>query len=96
MAKQDFPSATCQFHLETVIELKADFERQKTTLETVSSDVKAIKESLVGSVDHPGLLVEIDRLKRSQSILNAVTWFAFTTTIGAILTFVVSSYLTRT
>lgn len=93
MAKQDFPTASCQFHLETVMELKADFERQKATLEIVSGDVKAIKDSLVGTNDHPGLMMEIDRLKRSQTILNAVTWFAFTTTLGAIITFLTSTYL---
>ena len=52
-------------------------------------DVREIKESLLGT---EGLIVEVDRLKRSKRTAIAVGWLIFTTIIGTVTTLFTQFY----
>ena len=58
-------------------------------LEGLSENVAEIKEALLGD---DGVILEVDRLKRSRKFSNAVLWVVFLTAIGTTGT-VVASYI---
>ena len=69
----------------THVDLYLEQTRQSTVLVNMCEDVKEIKESLLGT---EGLIVEVDRLKRSKRTFIAVGWLIFTTIVGTVATLV--------
>lgn len=66
----------------TNLDLHIEQTRQATILEGLSTDVKDIKGVLIGTDKKDGLVVDVDRLKRSRMLTNAILWFVFTTVAG--------------
>ena len=56
--------------------------RHKVMIETMSEDIKEIKNCLLGSEGSTGLVIDVDRLKRSRKTVSAVCWMMFTTVLG--------------
>ena len=63
-----------------------DFYREhaniSANLSALREDVKEIKEVLVGNDKREGLVMDVDRLKRSRALFHAVLWVVFTSAIG--------------
>jgi hypothetical protein len=76
----------------TNLDLHREQARQATLLEGLRDDVKEIKEVLVGSGSRDGVLMEVDRLKRSRALFHAVLWLVFTAAIGTTAT-VIAAYV---
>jgi len=57
-------------------------EATKVTLKIMQEDIGEIKMYLTGDGDRVGLIIEVDRLKRSRAMANAIMWTVFTTIIG--------------
>lgn len=60
--------------------------QQTIILEGLRADVKEIKEVLIGTDKSDGMILEVDRLKRSRQVTNAVLWTIFTVLIGTVAT----------
>lgn len=60
--------------------------QQTIILEGLRADVKEIKEVLIGTDKSDGMILEVDRLKRSRQVTNAVLWTIFTALIGTVAT----------
>lgn len=54
-------------------------EVTKVMLKSIQDDISEIKSYLVGE---GGLVIEVDRLKRSRAMTNAIMWTVFTAVIG--------------
>lgn len=54
----------------------------EVTLKTMQIDIAWIKAALGGDGDRVGVLMDVDRLKRSRATTNAVLWAVFTAMIG--------------
>lgn len=76
----------------TNLDLHREQARQCALLEGMSNDVKEIKAVLLGSDSKPGMVLEVDRLKRSRAFVNAVLWTFFTASVGTGIT-VLAAYL---
>jgi len=57
-----------------------------TCLKSLHDDVREIKEVLVGSDKREGLVMDVDRLKRSRTLFHAVLWVVFTSVVGTAAT----------
>lgn len=68
------------------LDLHKEQARQGALMERMSDDVKEIKHCLLGHDDHPGLVLEVDRLKRGQKRAKAVHCVVFTTVLGTAAT----------
>ena len=66
----------------TNLDLLTEQARQGALLESLRDDVKEIKEILVGSDKRQGVIMDIDRLKRSRALFHAVLWAVFIAAIG--------------
>ena len=73
-------------HEPTLLDLHVEQTRQATLLEGLSENVHEIKDVLVGKDLRNGIVADVDRLKRSRVITNAVLWFVFTTLVGTTAT----------
>lgn len=76
----------------TIYDLHTEQVKQSVILGTMQTDVKEIKSVLLGAENRSGLVMDVDRLKRSNAILNAVVWLMFTTAIGSIATVAVAYF----
>lgn len=83
---------TCEEANPTNLDLHREQARQATLLEGLRDDVKEIKEVLLGSDRRDGVLMEVDRLKRSRAMFHAVLWVVFTAAIGTTAT-VIAAYI---
>ncbi len=63
----------------TNLDLHTTQARHSVLLEGLSENVTKIKEALLGD---DGVILEVDRLKRSRKLSNAVLWAVFLTAIG--------------
>ena len=81
-----------EFNNPTNLDLHREQARQATLLEGLRDDVKEIKEVLLGSDRRDGVLIELDRLKRSRAMFHAVLWVVFTAAIGTTAT-VIAAYI---
>jgi hypothetical protein len=70
----------------TNLDLHREQARQATLLEGLRDDVKEIKGVIIGSEKREGLIMDVDRLKRSRALFHAVLWVVFTTAIGTTAT----------
>ena len=70
----------------TIYDLHTEQVKQSVILGAVETDVKEIKAVLLGSERRSGLVMDVDRLKQSNSTLKAVVWLLFTTVIGSLAT----------
>jgi len=70
----------------TNLDLHREQARHATYLESMRDDVREIKEVLVGSDKREGLVMDVDRLKRSRALFHAVMWVVFTSAIGTAAT----------
>ena len=68
------------------LDLRVLQAQQTILLEGLRADVKEIKEVLIGTDKREGLILEVDRLKRSRHVTNAVLWTIFTAIIGTVAT----------
>lgn len=76
----------------TLLDLHLEQAKQSTMLESLRTDVKEIKEVLVGGDQRQGLIVDIDRLKRSRALFHAVLWTVFTAAIGVAATVIAAAF----
>lgn len=60
----------------------------KVILERMQHDVHEIRRALAGNGDKDGLIIDVDRLKRSRAATNAVLWALFTGIVGVLATLV--------
>lgn len=67
----------------TNLDIQLEQERQRVLLETLHQDISEIKSILSGK---EGLVLDVDRLKRSRSMNNAIIWVIFTAAVGTITT----------
>lgn len=63
----------------TNLDLHTNQARHSVLLEELSGNVTEIKDALLGK---DGVIVEVDRLKQSRKLSNAVLWIVFVTAIG--------------
>lgn len=70
----------------TNLDLHKEQARQGIVLNGLSENVREIKDVLVGSDQRSGLVVDVDRLRRSRAMVNAVLWTVFTAIIGTAAT----------
>ncbi len=63
----------------TNLDLHTTQARHSVLLEELSENVTEIKGALLGK---DGVIVEVDRLKRSRKLSNAVMWTVFVAVIG--------------
>lgn len=70
-------------------------EVTKITLKTMQEDISEIKTYLIGEGDRVGLVIEVDRLKRSRAITNGIMWTVFTALIGVAATTIGATFLLR-
>lgn len=89
---EDRKVVPCQDTDPTNLDLHREQARQATLLEGLRDDVKEIKDVLLGSERRDGVLMEVDRLKRSRSMFHAVLWVVFTAAIGTTAT-VIAAYI---
>jgi len=75
----------------TNLDLHIEQTKQSVMLEQVCKDVRDIKELLVGNGKRDGVVFDVDRLKRSHSMMKAIVWVLFTTFIGAAATIAVAA-----
>lgn len=61
-------------------------------MRNVSEDIKEIKEVLVGGTKREGLVMDVDRLKRTRTMFHAVLWVIFTSAVGTCATVVGSMF----
>ena len=80
---QQFPSQNDLYNQQT---------RQHMILEGLHDDIREIKEVLVGSDRREGLVIDVDRLKRSRALFHGIMWVVFTAAIGTTAT-VVAAYV---
>lgn len=78
----------------TLFDLHLEQVKQGTTLDTLCEDISEIKEVLVGSDRREGIIVDVDRLKRSRALFHATLWVVFTTAIGTSAT-VIAAYVIK-
>ena len=78
--------------LPTNLDLHHQQIRQQMVLEQLHDDVREIKDVLVGSDRREGLIIDVDRLKRTRTLFHGVLWVIFTSAIGTTAT-VVASYV---
>lgn len=79
----------CEVH-PTNLDLHREQARQATLLEGLRDDVKEIKGVLVGDDRRDGMVLEVDRLKRSRAMFHAVLWVCFTAIVGTAATVIAS------
>lgn len=70
-------------------------ELTSLTLRTMQEDISEIKSYLVGEGDRVGLVIEVDRLKRSRAITNAIMWTVFTALVGVAATAIGAAFFLR-
>ena len=63
----------------TNLDLHTTQARHSVVLEELSENVSKIKTALIGK---EGLIVEVDRLKRSRKLTNAIMWVVFLAVVG--------------
>ncbi len=73
----------------TNLDLHTTQARHSVLLEGLSETVNEIKSALLGN---DGVILEVDRLKRSRKRSNAILWVVFVTAIGTTGT-VLASYI---
>ena len=69
-------------HNPTIYDLHAEQIRQGTLLTGLCDDTKAVKDVLIGTDRKDGLVLEVDRLKRSKTLLYTFMWAIFITALG--------------
>lgn len=75
-----------KFDHPTILDLHKEQTRQAAILELVRANVEEIKDVLVGTDRRNGLVVDVDRLKRSRALSTAVWLIVFTAVVGAAAT----------
>lgn len=70
-------------HSPTVYDLHVEQVQQNVKLARIATDVKEVKEILVGNGKRVGLVLDVDRLKRTRATTKAIVWVLFTTILGA-------------
>ncbi len=74
----------------TNFDLHIEQARQFTILEQVHSDIGEIKNVLAGENKRTGLIMDVDRLKRSSAFLKAFMWVIFTAFLGTASTVIIT------
>lgn len=64
-------------------------------LDAIHDDITWIKAALSGEGDKAGLIIDVDRLKRSRATTIAILWLAFTTVIGLGATAIGATFLSN-
>lgn len=77
-----------------MFDLHMEQTSQGVVLTQLSNDVKEIKEVLVGSDHREGVVMDVDRLKRSRALFHATLWLVFTVAIGTSAT-VIAAYVIK-
>jgi hypothetical protein len=67
----------------TIHDLHVEQVKQNVQLESIATDVKEVKIILVGNGKREGLVLDVDRLKRTSATTKAIVWVLFTTLLGA-------------
>jgi hypothetical protein len=70
-------------HSPTIHDLHIEQVQQNVKLASIATDVKEVKEILVGNGKRTGLVLDVDRLKRTRATTKAIVWVLFTTLLGA-------------
>jgi len=76
----------------TVYDLHREQARQIAVLENIQGDLLEVKQVLVGGDHRQGLVMDVDRLKRTRKLFSAVLWVVFTSVIGTCATVVGSMF----
>ncbi len=77
----------------TNFDLHLEQSRQRTILNILKEDIAEIKDVLVGSDHREGIVMDVDRLKRSRSMFQATLWVVFTAAIGTTATVIAASFI---
>lgn len=77
----------------TLIDLHIVQAEHGTILAQVRDDMCEIKEVLVGSDHREGIIMDVDRLKRSRKLFHAVLWVVFTATVGTSATLIAAAIM---
>ena len=75
----------------TNLDLLREQSRQAIILDSLRDDIREIKEVLVGSDKRQGLVMDVDRLKRSRTLFHAVVWVVFTSMVGTAATVIAAN-----
>ncbi len=84
---------SCDKNNPTILDLQLEQARQGTILEGVQKDIMEIKTCLMGRDSREGLVMDLDRVKRSMKLIHAVVWTLFTGLAGTIVTVVKKMFL---
>jgi len=76
----------------TIYDLHREQSRQAALISNVAEDISEIKAVLVGRDKREGLVMDVDRLKRTRTLFHAVIWVVFTSVVGTCATVVGSMF----
>lgn len=76
----------------TIYDLHREQSRQAAIISNVADDISEIKAVLVGRDKREGLVIDVDRLKRTRTMFHAVIWVVFTSVVGTCATVVGSMF----
>lgn len=80
------PELIHQSNIPTTLDLYQEQARQGAVLQELHSDVKGIKAVLLGDDRREGLVMDVDRLKRTKALMQAAVWVIFTAAVGTCAT----------